>query len=31
MLYYMSEEAKHFMTAQRDKRKPEPRKYPWLP
>jgi naphthoate synthase len=31
MLYYMSEEAKHFMTAQREKRKPEPRKYPWLP
>ena len=31
MLYYMSEEARHFMTAQREKRKPEPRKYPWLP
>jgi naphthoate synthase len=31
MLYYMSDEAKHFMTAQREKRKPEPRKYPWLP
>jgi naphthoate synthase len=27
----MSEEAKEFMTAQRDKRKPEARKYPWLP
>src|SRR3954471_338261 len=31
MLYYMSDEAKHFMTAQREKRKPDPRKYPWLP
>jgi naphthoate synthase len=31
LLYYMSEEAKHFMTAQREKRKPDPRKYPWLP
>ena len=31
MLYYMSDEAKHFMTAQREKRKPEARKYPWLP
>jgi len=31
MLYYMSDEAKHFMTAQREKRKPEPRKFPWLP
>jgi naphthoate synthase len=31
MLYYMSDEAKHFMTAQQEKRKPEPRKYPWLP
>jgi len=31
MLYYMSEEAKHFMTAQREKRKPDARKYPWLP
>src|SRR4051812_15669588 len=31
MLYYMSDEAKDFMTAQRDKRKPDARKYPWLP
>jgi naphthoate synthase len=31
MLYYMSEEAKDFMTAQRDKRKVDARKYPWLP
>ena len=31
MLYYMSDEAKHFMTAQREKRKPDARKYPWLP
>jgi naphthoate synthase len=31
MLYYMSDEAKYFMTAQREKRKPDARKYPWLP
>jgi naphthoate synthase len=31
LLYYMSDEAKHFMTAQREKRKPDARKYPWLP
>jgi naphthoate synthase len=31
MLYYMSDEAKHFMTAQREKRKPDARRYPWLP
>src|SRR5205085_9207668 len=31
LLYYMSEEAKDFMTAQRDKRKVDARKYPWLP
>ncbi|MBI2518337.1 MAG: 1,4-dihydroxy-2-naphthoyl-CoA synthase [Opitutae bacterium] len=31
MLYYMTEEAKEFMTAQREKRKPNVRKYPWLP
>src|SRR3954470_17122219 len=31
MLYYMSEEAKDFMTAQKEKRKPNARKYPWLP
>ncbi len=31
LLYYMSEEAKEFHSAQREKRKPEARKYPWLP
>jgi len=31
MLYYMTDEAKEFMTAQREKRRPEVRKYPWLP
>jgi naphthoate synthase len=31
MLYYMVDEAKDFMTAQRDKRKVDARKYPWLP
>ena len=31
LLYYMSEEAKEFMTAQREKRAPNARKYPWLP
>jgi naphthoate synthase len=31
MLYYMTEEAKEFMTAQREKRKPETGKFPWLP
>ncbi len=31
LLYYMSEEAKEFMTAQREKRAPAARKYPWLP
>lgn len=31
MLYYMSEEAKEFHGAQREKRKPNARKYPWLP
>ena len=31
MLYYMCDEAKDFMTAQRDKRKVDARKYPWLP
>jgi naphthoate synthase/2-ketocyclohexanecarboxyl-CoA hydrolase len=31
MLYYMVDEAKEFMTAQREKRKPDARKYPWLP
>lgn len=31
MLYYMSEEAKEFHTAQREKRAPDARKFPWLP
>jgi len=31
LLYYMSDEAKEFMTAQREKRKPNARKFPWLP
>src|SRR5471032_3208377 len=31
LLYYMSEEAKEFHSAQREKRKPKARKYPWLP
>jgi naphthoate synthase len=31
LLYYMSEEAKEFHAAQRAKRKPEARKFPWLP
>lgn len=31
MLYYMTDEAKDFMTAQREKRKPDARRYPWLP
>ena len=31
LLYYMSEEAKEFHSAQREKRKPEARKFPWLP
>ncbi len=31
MLYYMTEEAKEFMTAQREKRKPDTKKFPWLP
>lgn len=31
LLYYMSEEAKEFHSAQREKRKPNARKYPWLP
>jgi naphthoate synthase len=31
LLYYMSEEAKEFHSAQREKRKPDARKYPWLP
>ncbi len=31
LLYYMSDEAKEFHSAQREKRKPDARKYPWLP
>ncbi|HYC69863.1 MAG TPA: 1,4-dihydroxy-2-naphthoyl-CoA synthase [Opitutaceae bacterium] len=31
MLYYMTEEAKEFMTAQKEKRKPRAEKFPWLP
>ncbi len=31
MLYYMCDEAKDFMHAQRNKRKVDARKYPWLP
>ena len=31
LLYYMSEEAKEFHSAQREKRPPDARKYPWLP
>jgi naphthoate synthase len=31
LLYYMTEEAKEFHTAQRQKRKPEARRFPWLP
>ncbi len=31
MLYYMTEEAKEFSSAQREKRKPRAEKFPWLP
>ena len=31
MLYYMTDEAKEFMTAQQEKRKPKSEKFPWLP
>lgn len=31
LLYYMSGEAKEFHSAQREKRRPEARKFPWLP
>jgi naphthoate synthase len=31
MLYYMTEEAKEFMTAQKEKRKPKVETFPWLP
>ena len=31
LLYYMSDEAKEFHRAQQEERKPDARKYPWLP
>jgi len=31
MLYYMTEEAKEFMTAQKEKRRPKAERFPWLP
>ena len=31
LLYYMSEEAKEFHSAQREKRPPNARRFPWLP
>lgn len=31
LLYYLSEEAKEFHSAQREKRKPNAEKFPWLP
>ena len=31
LLYYMSEEAKEFHSAQRARRKPDARRFPWLP
>ncbi|AHF91603.1 dihydroxynaphthoate synthase [Opitutaceae bacterium TAV1] len=31
LLYYMSDEAKEFHRAQQEKRKPDARKFPWLP
>ena len=31
LLYYMSEEAKEFHSAQREKRPPDARRFPWLP
>jgi naphthoate synthase len=31
LLYYMSEEAKEFHQAQQEKRRPDARKFPWLP
>jgi naphthoate synthase len=31
LLYYMTDEAKEFHLAQREKRPPDARKYPWLP
>jgi naphthoate synthase len=31
LLYYLTGEAQDFHRAQREKRKPDARKYPWLP
>jgi naphthoate synthase len=31
MLYYMTDEAKEFHQAQREKRKPDAARFPWLP
>ncbi len=31
MLYYMTEEAKEFATAQKEKRAPDAKRFPWLP
>jgi naphthoate synthase len=31
MLYYMTDEAKEFNRAQKEKRKPNTKKFPWLP
>lgn len=31
LLYYMSDEAKEFHSAQQEKRKPDARRFPWLP
>jgi naphthoate synthase len=31
LLFYMSDEAKEFHRAQREKRAPDARKFPWLP
>ena len=31
MLYYMTDEAKEFMTAQKERRKPRTEKFPWRP
>jgi naphthoate synthase len=31
LLYYMSEESREFHAAQREKRKPDARRFPWLP
>jgi naphthoate synthase len=31
LLYYMSEEAKEFHSAQQEKRRPDARRFPWLP